>query len=134
MHTRSDCVMLPVVPSAFVILHHLHTHIRGLRKGQLLHPGTPYYPFPRGNIHTMGNIWSFTVGWHECCDPAGVAGSLYPLRSCITDGDAVGACVCAGGQAANLMGDNNREVSTTFHGKVTQYANDLALPASKAKE
>ena len=45
-------------------------------KRQLLHPATPYYPSPRGNIHTMGNIWSFTVGRHECCDPTGVAGSL----------------------------------------------------------
>ena len=25
-------------------------------------PATPYYPFPRGNSHTTGNIWSFTVG------------------------------------------------------------------------
>ena len=33
-----------------------------LRKGQLLHPATPYYPFPRGKFHTKGNIWSFTVG------------------------------------------------------------------------
>ena len=33
-----------------------------LRKCQLLYPATPYYPFPRVNIHTMGNIWSFTVG------------------------------------------------------------------------
>ena len=33
-----------------------------LRKGQLLHHATPYYPFPRRNIHTRGNIWSFTVG------------------------------------------------------------------------
>ena len=31
-------------------------------KCQLLHPATPYYPFPRGKFHTMGNIWSFTVG------------------------------------------------------------------------
>ena len=22
----------------------------------------PYYPFPRGKLHTRGNIWSFTVG------------------------------------------------------------------------
>ena len=33
-----------------------------LRKCQLLHPATPYYPFPRGKFHTRGNIWSFTVG------------------------------------------------------------------------
>ena len=31
-------------------------------KCQLLHPATPYYPFPRGKFHTRGNIWSFTVG------------------------------------------------------------------------
>ena len=31
-------------------------------KSQLLHPATPYYPFPRVKIHTRGNIWSFTVG------------------------------------------------------------------------
>ena len=31
-------------------------------KFQLLHPAAPYYPFPRGNFHTRGNIWSFTVG------------------------------------------------------------------------
>ena len=31
-------------------------------KYQLLPPAPPYYPFPRGNIHTRGNIWSFTVG------------------------------------------------------------------------
>jgi len=45
-------------------------------KCQLLHPATPYYPSPRGKFHTRGNIWSFAVGWHECRDPAGVAGSL----------------------------------------------------------
>ena len=33
-----------------------------LRKGQLLHPATLYYPFPRGKVHTRGNIWSLTVG------------------------------------------------------------------------
>ena len=31
-------------------------------KSQLLHPATPYYPFPRVKNHTRGNIWSFTVG------------------------------------------------------------------------
>ena len=31
-------------------------------KSQLLPPAPPYYPFPRGKIHTRGNIWSFTVG------------------------------------------------------------------------
>ena len=31
-------------------------------KFQLLPPAPPYYPFPRGKIHTRGNIWSFTVG------------------------------------------------------------------------
>ena len=31
-------------------------------KIQLLPPAPPYYPFPRGKIHTRGNIWSFTVG------------------------------------------------------------------------
>ena len=28
----------------------------------LLPPAPPYYPFPRGKIHTRCNIWSFTVG------------------------------------------------------------------------
>ena len=51
-----------------------------LRKCLLLHPATPYYPFPRGKFHTGGNVWSFTVGWHECCDPARSAGSLCSLR------------------------------------------------------
>ena len=51
-----------------------------LRKGQLLHPAAPYYPSPRGKFHTGGNTWSFTVGRHECCAPAGVAGSLCALR------------------------------------------------------
>ena len=37
-----------------------HFHLQG--KFQLLHPATPYYPFPRGKFHTRGNIWSFTVG------------------------------------------------------------------------
>ena len=32
------------------------------RKCQLLHPATPYYPFPRGKFHTRGNIWGFTMG------------------------------------------------------------------------
>ena len=54
-------------------------------KCQLLHPATPYYPFPRGKFHTRGNIWSFTVGWHECCDPAGVAGSLCPVARPLCD-------------------------------------------------
>ena len=40
-------------------------------KSQLLPPATPYYPFARGKIHTRGNTRSFTVGCHECCDPAG---------------------------------------------------------------
>ena len=31
-------------------------------KFQLLPPAPPYYPIPRGNFHTRGNIWSFTVG------------------------------------------------------------------------
>ena len=34
----------------------------GQGKWQLPHPATPYYPFHRGKFHTMGNIWSFTVG------------------------------------------------------------------------
>ena len=25
-------------------------------------PCSPYYPFPRGKIHTRGKLWSFTVG------------------------------------------------------------------------
>ena len=29
---------------------------------QLLPPAPPYYPIHRGNIHTRGNIWRFTVG------------------------------------------------------------------------
>ena len=32
------------------------------RKSQLPPPAPPYYPFPRGKIHTRGNVWSFTVG------------------------------------------------------------------------
>ena len=52
-----------------------------LRKCLLPHPATPYYPSPRGKFHTRGNIWSFAVGRHECCDPAGVAGALCPLCS-----------------------------------------------------
>ena len=48
----------------------------GQGKFQLLPPAPPYYPFPRGNIHTRGNIRSFTVGWHECCDPTGGVGVL----------------------------------------------------------
>ena len=43
---------------------------------QLLHPAPPYQPFPRGKRHTRGNIWSFTVGWHECCNPTGGVGAL----------------------------------------------------------
>ena len=35
---------------------------RTQRKYQLLHPAPPYYPFPRRKVHTMGNIWGFTVG------------------------------------------------------------------------
>ena len=35
---------------------------RELRKVQLLHPATPYHPFPRRISHTMGNMRSFTVG------------------------------------------------------------------------
>ena len=52
-----------------------------LHKCLLLHPATPYYPSSRGKIHT-GVIYGFLL-WtdHECCDPAGVAGSLCPLRS-----------------------------------------------------
>ena len=30
-------------------------------KFQLLPSAPPYYPIPRGIIHTRGNIWSFTV-------------------------------------------------------------------------
>ena len=33
-----------------------------LCKCQLLHPAPPYYPFPRGKVHTKGNAWGFTVG------------------------------------------------------------------------
>ena len=29
---------------------------------QMLPPALPYYPIPRGNPHTRGNTWSFTVG------------------------------------------------------------------------
>ena len=32
------------------------------RKCQLLHPATPYYPFPREKFHTRGSTWGFTVG------------------------------------------------------------------------
>ena len=49
-------------------------------KFQLLPPAPPYYPFPRGNTHTRGNIWSFTVEWHEYCDPTGGAGALCNWR------------------------------------------------------
>ena len=45
-------------------------------KLQLLPPAPPYYPCPSGKIHNRVNIWSFTVGWHECCDPAGGVGAL----------------------------------------------------------
>ena len=45
-------------------------------KFQLLPPAPPYYLFPRGKLHTRGNVWSFNVGWHECCDPAGGVGAL----------------------------------------------------------
>ena len=31
-------------------------------KSQLLPPAPPYYPFPRGKVHTRGSLWSFTVG------------------------------------------------------------------------
>ena len=47
----------------------------GQGKFQLLPPAPPYYPFPRGKIHTRGNIWGFTVVWHECCDPAAGVGA-----------------------------------------------------------
>ena len=43
----------------------------GQRKFQLLPPAPPYHPFPRVKLHTRGNIWNFTVGRHECCDPTG---------------------------------------------------------------
>ena len=79
-------------PARTSICVRLRVHVRGhlpppptlppsLRKCLLLHPATPYYPSTRGKFHTRGNIWSFTVGRHECCDPAGVAGSLCPLHS-----------------------------------------------------
>ena len=43
--------------------HETWRHMPGvLRKRQLLHPAPPYYPFPRGNFHTRGNIRGFTVG------------------------------------------------------------------------
>ena len=41
---------------------------------QQLPPAPPYYPIPRGKNHTRSNIWGFTVGWHECCGPAGGVG------------------------------------------------------------
>ena len=35
---------------------------KGQGECQLLHPATPYYPFPRGNFHTRGNIWGVYCG------------------------------------------------------------------------
>ena len=69
------------------IVQDVHGAVIGLTNGavhllshhgtfQLLPPAPPYYSFPRGKNHTRGNIWSFTVGWHECCDPTGGAGAL----------------------------------------------------------
>ena len=52
------------------------TKTRTQGKFQLRPPAAPYCPVPRVKIHTRGNIWSFTVGWHECCDPTGAAGPL----------------------------------------------------------
>ena len=61
MGQTASCVTTAVT---FTTVSSWHRRDRwvALRKCQLLHPATPYYPFPRGNIHTMGNIWSFTVG------------------------------------------------------------------------
>ena len=53
---------------------------RGARQMSAAAPCDPVLPLPQRKFHTRGDIWSFTVGRHECCDPAGVAGSLCPLR------------------------------------------------------
>ena len=65
--------------------HHHHLHMRQ-GKFQLLPPEPLYYPFPRGKIHTRGDIWSFTAGWYECRDPTGgVGGALqFPLHCAVS--------------------------------------------------
>ena len=46
-------------------------------------PRAPVLPLSQRKNHTRGNIWSFSVGWHEYCDPAGGAGALCNFPSFI---------------------------------------------------
>ena len=42
-------------------------------------PMRPILPLYQRETHTRGNIWSFTVGWHECYDPTRGVGALFNI-------------------------------------------------------
>ena len=69
------------------------TQVKVQGKFQLLDPCAPVVPHSQRKIHTRGNIWSFTVGWHEYCDPTGGAGAVCNVP-----------CVCTSHAMSHMLG------------------------------